>query len=200
MEEQSKPNINICGEKVALGPIRRDMLPLYERWMNDFEVTRGIGRVGPFTVEQEQDWYEYASKAKDSVTFNIYELGPEESETYLRPIGTAGLMSIDHRHGEAEFGIMLGEKSAWGKGYGTEVARLMLDYGFNVLGLHNIWLRVLSFNEYAVRAYERAGFRMAGRLREQHKLGNRRYDDIYMDCLATEFEGNVIKKYLPQDK
>ena len=197
MEETNKPNINIWGEKVALGPIRRDMLPLYERWMNDFEVTRGIGRVGPMTAEQEQDWYEYASKAKDTVTFNIYELGPEGSETYLRPIGTAGLMGIDYRHGDAEFGIMLGEKSAWGKGYGTEVARLMLDYGFNVLGLHNIWLRVLSFNEYAVRAYKRAGFRMVGSLREQHKLGNKRYDDIYMDCLATEFEGNVMKKYLP---
>ena len=197
MEEQNKLNINIWGEKVALGPIRRDMLPLYERWMNDFEVTRGIGRVGPMTAEQEQDWYEYASKAKDTVTFNIYELGPEGSDTYLRPIGTAGLMGIDYRHGDAEFGIMLGEKSAWGKGYGTEVARLMLDYGFNVLGLHNIWLRVLSFNEYAVRAYKRAGFREAGRLREQHKLGNRRYDDTYMDCLATEFEGSVIKKYLP---
>jgi RimJ/RimL family protein N-acetyltransferase len=197
MEEQSKPIINIWGEKVALGPIRRDMLPLFERWKNDFEVTLGIGQVRPFTAEQEEEWYERVSKSNDTIAFSIYELGPEGSETYLRPIGIAELMGIDYHHGDAEFGIMLGEKSAWGKGYGTEVARLLLDFGFNVLGLHNIWLRVLSFNEYAVKAYKRAGFREAGRLREQHKLGNKRYDDIYMDCLATEFEGSVIKKYLP---
>jgi RimJ/RimL family protein N-acetyltransferase len=193
-----EPIINIWGEKVALGPVRRDMLPLYERWMNDWEVTRGVGRVGPFTTEEEVEWYERASKqSSETVHFNIYELGPEGSPTYLRPIGTAGLHDINYRHSKGVFGIMIGEKDAWGKGYGTEVAALMLDYGFNVLGLHNISLKVFSFNQYAIRAYERAGFKLAGNVRESHFLFGKRYDDIIMDCLSTEFEGKAIKRYMP---
>jgi RimJ/RimL family protein N-acetyltransferase len=63
----------------------------------------------------------------------------------------------------------------------------MLDYAFNVLGLHSVRLAVFSFNERAQRAYERAGFRVIGRWREAKRLGGRAYDVVYMDCLAREF-------------
>src|SRR5437763_995089 len=55
------PIINITGEKIALGPIRRDLVPLYLRWINDFEVTRTMG-IGwrPMTQEAEEAWYERA--------------------------------------------------------------------------------------------------------------------------------------------
>jgi diamine N-acetyltransferase len=200
MEEQKlagKPLINVKGEKIAFGPIRREHLPLYVRWMNDFEVTRGTSGMRPMTAEQEQEWYETASKTKEAVHFGIYELGPEESETYLRPVGVTSLFDIDYRNGNAEFGLLIGEKSTWGKGYGTEATTMMLDYGFNVLGLHSIMLRVFSFNEYAVRAYKRSGFRVVGSMRESHRIGSRWYDEIYMDCLASDFQGGAISKYLP---
>jgi RimJ/RimL family protein N-acetyltransferase len=64
----------------------------------------------------------------------------------------------------------------------------MLDYGFTALGLHSIMLTVFSNNERGLRAYKRAGFRECGRRREAWRLGNRAYDVIYMDCLATEFQ------------
>ncbi len=97
-------------------------------------------------------------------------------------------MNINHFHRTAEFGIMIGEKECWGKGYGTEATRLVLDYGFSSLGLHNIMLRAFSFNERALRAYRRAGFREFGRRREAIRLGGQAYDDVQMDCLATEFK------------
>ncbi len=50
-----------------------------------------------------------------------------------------------------------------------------------------IWLRVLSTNERAIRAYTRAGFREAGRLREAQRVGQQAHDLVYMDCLAREF-------------
>jgi diamine N-acetyltransferase len=190
-----EPILNIVGEKVALGPHRRDLLPLYLKWINDFEVTRTLA-VGmrPMTWEAEEEWYERIGKSERDVSFTIYELAT------LRPIGTTGLHAIDHRHRTAEFGIMIGEKDCWGKGYGSEATALMLDYGFHALGLHNIMLRVYSFNERAVRAYTRAGFRVMGRRREAHRIGRRAYDVIYMDCLATEFQSRVLHRLLPAEE
>ena len=63
----------------------------------------------------------------------------------------------------------------------------MLDYGFTTLGLHNVMLIVDSENRWAIRAYLRAGFKDIGRRREARRTGEQRSDDIYMDCLATDF-------------
>jgi len=112
----------------------------------------------------------------------------------MRPVGGVNLHAIDHRHRTAELGIYVGETDCWGKGYGTEATMLVLDYGFNALGLHNIMLRVFSHNPRAIRAYEKAGFRVIGRRREAHRHGGEVHDDIYMDCLSTEFASPVLRQ------
>jgi diamine N-acetyltransferase len=175
---------------VGLGPIRRDLIPLYMKWINDFEVTRGLLINPPMTLEQEEAWYERASKAEGHVLFGVFELPS------MRPIGNVGLHDIDHFNRTAEFGIVIGEKDCWNKGYGTEATTLMLDYGFTALGLHNIILQVYGYNEYAHRAYLRAGFREMGRRREAKRMAGRAYDIIYMDCLAADFKSPVLGRIL----
>ena len=183
------PILTLVGDKVALGPLRRDLLLLYQRWINDFEVTRTLARpMLPMTLEAEEAWYTTASTSEHEVTFTVYE------RATLRPIGNSGLMNIDLRRRTAEFGIMIGEKDCWGRGYGTETTRLVLDYGFYALGLHNIMLRVYAHNRRAARAYERAGFRLIGRRRESWRIGDLVQDEIYMDCLATEFESPILRR------
>jgi RimJ/RimL family protein N-acetyltransferase len=191
-QQPLQPILNIIGAKVALGPPRRDLLPVYLTWINDFEVTRTVAiGMRPTTWEAEEAWYERISKSTHDAFFTIYE------RSSGRPIGGTGLHNIDHYNRTAEFGIMIGEKDCWGKGYGTEVTTLMLDFGFIALGLHNILLRVYSFNERGIRAYRRAGFRVMGRRREAHRIAGRPYDEIYMDCLATEFQSPVLHQLLP---
>jgi RimJ/RimL family protein N-acetyltransferase len=181
-----QPIITIAGEKVAFGPLRRDLLPLYDRWFNDSEVgLHYFAQVRPHTREEREAWYERLAKGEpNTAQFLIYE------RATLRPIGKTHLDEIDHFNRTAAFGIIIGEKDCWGKGYGTETTRLMLDYGFTLLGLHNIMLTVDAHNERATRAYRRAGFREIGRRREARRRGNRVDDEIYMDCLATEFGGS----------
>ncbi len=194
-QDGQQPIINIVGERVALGPLRRDLLPLYQTWSNDFEVTRFLDHIRPVSFEAEQDWYGRVIKKKDESPFTIYEkprLRP------IRPIGIAGLDEIDDANRNAEFYIMIGDKESWGKGYGTEVARLMLDYGFTCLGLRNINLWANAANERGIRAYRRAGFRVAGQLRQFKRLGGQAYDYILMDCLATEFQGGTLNYLLPE--
>jgi RimJ/RimL family protein N-acetyltransferase len=177
----AQPIINIWGEKVALGPLRRDLLPLYTRWVNDFEVIATLGlALGATTFEKEEAWYESARNPGDGVQFTIYV-----RET-MQPIGTTGL-TYSFQNQRGTFGIMIGDKTAWNKGYGTEASRLMLDYGFNKLGLHHINLTVHSTNTRGIRAYEKAGYKIAGRLRESFKSGHKFVDVVYMDCLEREF-------------
>lgn len=179
--------IAISGERVALGTLRRDLIPLYQRWFGDFEVGAPyfLGTLVPETSEGAEERYERYTRlpgAARAVAFTIYE------RATMRPIGTTNLSEIDHYNRTASFGISIGEKDCWGKGYGTEATRLMLDYAFTLLGLHAVHLTVFEYNERAIRAYRRAGFQPVGRWREAKRFAGRAYDVICMDCLATEFE------------
>ena len=193
MNNDEAPILNIVGERVALGPLRRDLLPLYQRWINDFAATSRVGNFVPLSAEQEESWYDSEVKSETIVTFTLYE------RSSMRPIGTTTLADIDQRNRRAEFGIFIGESECRGKGYGTEATRLALDYAFTALGLHNVVLRVFEYNLVGLRAYEKAGFREFGRRREAQLLNGRLWDEIYMDCLSTEFESPVLRRIYAPD-
>lgn len=181
----SQPLISITGEKVALGPPHRGIIPLLDKWDNDLALSILSGDPArPRAREQAEAEYERYSRSeqRDEVRFLIYECAT------LRLIGLAELMHINLSHRTATYGIIIGESDCWGKGYGTETTILMLDYAFHVLGLHNVMLEVHGFNERAIRTYLRAGFKVFGRRREAYRVGDRVYDDVHMDCLASEFQ------------
>jgi diamine N-acetyltransferase len=75
----------------------------------------------------------------------------------------------------------------------------MLDYAFTVLGLHSIMLTVYAFNLAGRRAYEKAGFREVGRRRQSHWMAGQYWDEIIMDCLATEFTSAVSGRVFGPD-
>jgi hypothetical protein len=78
-----RPILNIEGNLVALDPLRWDLLPIYQRWINNLGTMRTLGLTPlPMTSEKEQDWYDRRSKAEDDLPFTLYE-----RET-LRPIGS----------------------------------------------------------------------------------------------------------------
>jgi len=195
-EDNRGPILNIEGDLVALGPLRRDLLSLYQRWINDLDTTRTLDLPPrPMTMEKELDWYDRQSKTEDDVPFTIYE-----RET-LRPIGNTGLHGVDHRNRSATFGILIGEPECRGKGYGTEATRLMLDYAFTALGLHNVMLTVFEFNPAGIRAYEKAGFKAIGRRRKCRMMGGKLWDEVHMDCLSSEFESPVLRRiYAPDEE
>ena len=193
MTQPAQPIINIAGEKVALGPRDRRYIPLFHKWLNDFDVTHTYGiNFKNRTMEAVFASYDhYAKGGADFVDFVILE------QSSMQPIGWTSLIEIDNFHRTAKFTIAIGEKSCWDKGYGTEATRLMMDYGFTCLGLHNIWLTVFDYNKRGFRAYKNAGFKEFGRWRQAQRLGTVAYDVIYMDCLATEFEGSILSGLLP---
>jgi RimJ/RimL family protein N-acetyltransferase len=177
------PILSIIGERVALGPLHREhFLALDLKWANDFAVTIHHGQnPHPVTQEMVAARYERSTHSPNELWFFIYE------PASLRPIGMTFFSEMDRVHRTAEYNISIGARECWGQGYGTETTQLMLTYAFDVLGLHAIWLRVIGTNERAIRAYRRAGFQDAGRLREAHRIGEQAYDLLYLECLAREY-------------
>lgn len=180
------PLINFEGEKVALGPLIRELCPLYQKWNNDFVVNRSTASARPVTLEQQISGFERYTADDSYVFFTIYERSTD------RPIGMVYLSDIDGRN--AQFGIVIGERECQDKGYGTEATRLMLDYAFTYLGLHNVMLKVFEYNSAGIRAYQKAGFKEIGRRRQARWMNGRYWDDVYMDCLAGEFESPVLAR------
>jgi diamine N-acetyltransferase len=184
----------IEGERVALGPMRRDLAGAYATWINRLEVKAGILNLGIYDRESEEAWLEENARANaglepTAVNFTIYDRGDGAA------VGTCALMDISHRHARATFGILLGERR--GQGLGTDATRLTLDWAFNVLSLRNVLLTVNPWNAGAIRAYEKAGFKLVGRRRDALVAHGRRWDEIYMDAVADEFTGSVLADRVP---
>src|SRR5262249_39298614 len=104
-----------------------------------------------------------------------------------RLIGSCGLHRATLPHRSAELGILIGDRAAQGKGYGTEAIRLLLDFGFGTLGLHRIALYVYANNERAIRCYETCGFRREGVRRESRWWDGRWWDDFQYSILEQEW-------------
>lgn len=190
----SEVTLYIRGERVGLGTLRADLLTTYQRWMNDLHATRTLGQPDrPMTTEREKAWLDGAL-ASDEPSFTIYTLDD------LRPIGNTGLWNVDTANRTSFFGILIGERDAWGHGYGTETTRLMLHYAFDVLGLQNVTLTVHADNQRGIRAYGRAGFRHAGVRRNAIQVGRRRIDEIMMDAVPGDIEPSFLARIMDPER
>lgn len=188
--------INIAGEKVALGPLERERFVALEmRARNDFATLalRWERAPAPATREQVERLYERIVAETNAAHFLMFARASGEA------IGTLELRDIDHRNRTAEYGITVSAAADRGKGYGTEATRLALDYAFTALGLHNVLLTTASFNVAALRAYTHAGFRVIGKRSQCWLMGNRWYDEIFMEALATGFTSPVLARLLTPD-
>ncbi|RPI78850.1 MAG: N-acetyltransferase [Desulfobacteraceae bacterium] len=175
----------IYGERIRLRAIEREDIPTFLRWFNDPEVRQYLLMFAPMSRAQEERWFESTLNQKDDFLFAI-EVHVEDKWAH---IGNVGLHRIDWKNRTAVLGIALGEKDYWGKGYGTDSVRTVLQFGFGALNLHRIELEVFAFNPRALRCYEKAGFKKEGVRRSVHFHEGRYHDAYYMGILQEEFAG-----------
>src|SRR5690606_21548973 len=128
----------------------------------------------PNTPEKMQHFFESQYKSDTRVMFAICDKATNKH------IGNVSLRAIHHVHRRGEFGILIGEKNFYGKGYASEATFLMVDYGFRRLNLHSICLGVLSDNPAAKRVYEKVGFKVDGCDREAWWADGKYHDVIKM--------------------
>ncbi len=152
------------------------------RWINDKTVTKNlmIGRF-PCTLPKEEKWFKHMLESESDIVFAIeFKDGTH--------IGNIGLHDKIGDWRRAEIGTIIGAVKEWGKGYGTEAKRMIVDYGFNIVGAHKITSLVFSDNKANQRVNEKIGFKKEGVLRE-HLFNNGKYIDVLpMAILKNEWE------------
>jgi RimJ/RimL family protein N-acetyltransferase len=176
----------IEGRLVRLRPFRRDDLPLLRAWHDNPEVMRYWGQASPLVLEDpfEADLQGRFARFDEAGYLAIVPLEPEDAG----PIGRCEWEGLDRLNRSAEVMILIGEPAYWGHGFGTDALVTLLRYLFDVQRLHRVGLSVLSWNERAIRSYEKAGFTVEGVLREDVYDAGRYHDQTVMSILRHEFE------------
>ena len=182
----------LVGKKVYLSPPNLSDASKYCEWINDLEVSKNLNTEWSVNEEQEKILLQDLLKGNNKI-FGIIEIENDQL------IGSVGFNEIDYINRGAQFGIFIGDKTFWNKGYGTEATRLVLDFGFNILNLHNIYLFVYAYNKHAIRCYEKTGFKMIGKRREARLIAGKRYDLIYMDILRDEFQSIYVEQIIEKE-
>jgi len=179
---------HLYGKRVRLRAAEKEDITTFLRWVNDPEVTENLLLVSPMSRFEEEQWYESMMKQPSSEHVFVIEVkGHSPKEDYY-PIGTCQFHNIDWRNRSTEIGIMIGEKSFWDQGYGSETMLLLLDHGFGTLNLHRIWLQVYAKNKRGIHAYEKAGFQYEGKYRQAHYQHGNFHDVHLMSVLKEEWE------------
>ena len=147
---------------------------------NDEEAAMLLGGVHhQYTKEDITKWIDFHNSQDDEAVFVIVDLNSNHV------IGHAGIYKIDMRVRKAEYGILIGAKSARGKGYGTKITKAITDYGFKTLGLHKIKVLVLKENLPSLFMCKKCGFIEEGTLVDENFKNGRYYDVVVMAKFET---------------
>ena len=177
------PMTFLDGNRIRLRGFHRDDLPAYRRWLETADVTYFLEMgATPVSDRELEVAYVQSAETPDNVVFAI-----ERKDTGAT-VGTAGIWAISWICRRGDFRIIIGEPDAFGLGFGTEAAIMLVDYGFQRLNLETITLGFNAENARARRAYEKAGFVYEGRRRQLIYRNGRYYDVDYMSVLRKEYE------------
>lgn len=173
----------IPGRLIVLRRHRPDNLQAFMRWYSDPEIA-GLTRYqqSPLTRDDIQRFFYSRVMGSDFLAMAIHV---RETD---RLVGTCAFSQLDGDNGSTLYHITIGEREAWGKGYGTEATDLMLAHAFTRLALHRVGLTVFEFNSRAIRSYEKSGFVVEGRARQAIFRDGRFWDEIHMSVLLEEWE------------
>lgn len=174
--------MRLTGHDVVLRRPAMTDLDARTRWFADPEVTRYLPLAGKSSLPRESVEAYLASVITNDRPLLDFSIDHADG----RPIGSCSLRDFD-RANRAELSLIIGERWAWGKGYGREAMRLLVDYGFQDLGLNTIWLVVRADNDRAVRLWERLGFRRDGVMRAAAYVDGVYYDKLIMSLMRAEW-------------
>jgi len=155
------------------------------RWQRDTELHR-LADGDPAQLNSEKkirEWFEKQSEEgfkSQRYSFSVRTLAEDKF------IGHLGLW-MDLIHSEAWVGLGIGEREFWGKGYGTDMMKLCLQYAFLELCVARVSLGLHEYNPRALKSYEKCGFRLEGRTRQDVMREGKRTDSLWMGILREEW-------------
>lgn len=173
------------GEKVELRPLRMDDWHKTIKWRNDISVKK-LAMMHPFPITEmnEQEWYEELLKSKSDKTI-YFAIDNKNKEI----IGFIFLDKINRTNRNCYLGIVIGDDTTRGKGYGRESINLLFNYAVDVLNLRKVIVEVVSVNKLALKLYKSIGFEEEGCLKQNYFF-NGKYHNV---LLLSKFVRKIKK-------
>lgn len=153
---------------IRLESLTRHHLAATLRWVNDPELMRLLNRAAPVAADEHERWFSALEARRDCRYFAVMSGDAH--------VGNVWLWDIDTRHQRAEVRILIGERTAIGQGVGSRALERLASIAFGEMAINRLYAFVLEINPRARRAFEKAGFRHEGRLREDRSSDGRFVD------------------------
>ncbi len=154
------------------------------KWRNSTSVKCNLYSQEDITEEQHLNYFHNVVETGKCVQYII----TVDDENGSRDIGTTFIKNIDRDSNKGEFGIFIGEDSARGKGYAKYAISEILKIAFEELDLNMVYLSVMEDNISAIRAYENAGIKIEGKLRNGYLKKDGYVDIVIMSILKSEYK------------
>lgn len=180
--------MNIQGKFLSLRAIEEEDIPLLHKWANDPVTQDGIGELHfPSSIDFHRSWFQNLKSDKLNQRFvvDVPDVGI---------IGISSLVNIDWRNSHAWHGLVLGDPSHRGKGYGVDAIMATMRYAFDELNLERLDGSMIEYNHQSLATYcgKKLGWKEEGRRRNYFFRKGRYWDQIvvgvtkqdYLDVLA----------------
>jgi len=167
----------IHGVRVVLRPVEERDHPLIRDWQNDPEVWWLMDYERPFSLADVADGERRARE----------EGHPYVIEVDGTPVGRIGLNSFRRRDRICSLYVLIGERSAWERGYGTDAVAALVEEAFDRFDLHRVELWSTADNARAIHVYGKCGFVVDGRLPERSWKGGAWVDRVVMSVTREGF-------------
>lgn len=179
----------LIGKEIKLTSINEEDVLSIQDWHNDVSFMRNYDTVSatPKNFEEVLETISDVRKCNTDYIFGVRKIGQQEI------IGVTGFENISWNNGTSLIYIGIGEEKHRGCGYGKEALKLTMEFGFEELNLHRIYLTVLEYNEPAIKLYEKLGFKREGTYREFIHRDGKRYDMYLYGILRPEWEYTTKK-------
>jgi len=169
---------SILGKKTILRVLEKSDLKRSLVWLKDPSVNMYLSQnFRDYNVKKELNWFEFIRSSKNDIVFAIVDI-----DTNLH-IGNCALHKINWEKGSCEFGIMIGEKDFWDRGYGSDAIKSIINFSISGLKLANIILNVYSYNRRAIKVYKKCGFKLIQVRKKDHF-----YNGTFWDTFVMEFK------------
>lgn len=176
--------VGLKGEKVRLvPPDKQAHLDNSIRWFNDPDVVQYLLLTTGVTRGMEEEWFDRVQKRETDFAWAILD-------DQDRHIGFTGIHRINWRLRLATTGTVIGDKSAWRKGFGSDAMRVRTKFAFETLNLHRLESEARIDNVASQRALERAGYHREGTARKKMFWSGQWYDAALYGILDEDYFGN----------
>lgn len=163
----------------------------YYNWLQDYEVIKSINRldyISPVSFESVKEYCETVIQSKNDIFLAIHH---NENNEF---IGTLKVNNINWYTRVADIGILIGDKSYWGKGIAKDSIFVVSKYLFNILGIRKLTAGLMDINPAMQKVFEKLGFKVEGRMRKTDHFECEYVDHIAMGCFKDEFDFNYVKE------